>query len=142
MTLDVLGDANWLAILVAGVAYFLLGGLWYSPVLFARPWMAATGMEMPEQGQGPPPVIYIAPLLGYLVSALATAMLAIATGTDTLGEGLQLGLVVGIGYSAVFAAVTATFSVSWPRPWAWFAITASYNVLGLLIVGAIAGAWD
>ena len=142
MTFDTLNDVNWLAVLIAAAVYFLLGGLWYSPVFLGKPWMRATGMEMPEQGQGPPPVIYVAPLLGYLASAIATAMLATATATNTIGEGLQLGLVVGLGYTTVLAAVTATFSVNWPQPWTWFWITASYNLLGLLIVGALVGAWD
>ena len=142
MTFDTLGDVNWLAVVVAAVLYFLLGGLWYSPVFLGKPWMRATGMEMPEEGKGPPPVIYIAPLLGYLVSAIATGMLAEATGTDTVGEGLVLGLVVALGYSTVLAAVTTTFSVGWPKPWMWFAITASYNLIGLLIVGGLVGVWD
>ena len=143
MTFDALGDVNWPAVVVAGVAYFILGGIWYAPPVLGKPWMRATGMT-PEQaggeGGGPGPAIFVAPLLGYLVSAIATAMLAEATGTDSISEGLTLGLVVGLGYAAVFAAVTATFSVSWPKPWTWFWITASYNLLGLLITGAILGA--
>jgi hypothetical protein len=31
-------DINWLAVLAAAAASFLLGGLWYSPILFAKPW--------------------------------------------------------------------------------------------------------
>jgi hypothetical protein len=34
---------NFLAILVAAVAAFVLGALWYSPVLFAKQWMKAHG---------------------------------------------------------------------------------------------------
>ena len=141
MSLNVLGDVNWLAVIVGAVIYFMLGGLWYSPVFLGKPWMRATGMETPEQGEGPGPAIYVAPLAAYLVSAIVTALLAEATGTDSLGEGLLLGGLVAIGYSVTLAAVTATFSPKMPEPMTWFWITASYNLLGLLIVGALVGAW-
>ncbi len=41
MTLDVMSELNWLAVLVGAVIYFALGALWYSPMLFARPWQAS-----------------------------------------------------------------------------------------------------
>ena len=34
-------EVNWLAVLAATVAAFVLGGLWYSPVLFGKRWQAA-----------------------------------------------------------------------------------------------------
>ena len=142
MSLDTLGDLNWIAVIVAALAYFALGALWYSPVLLGNQWMSATGMTMPEDGQRPGPAIYIAPLIGDLVSAIATGMLAAATGSTTFGDGLLLGLVVAIGYSVVLTGVTATFSHGMPKPWTWFWITASYNVVGLAIVGVIVSIWE
>jgi hypothetical protein len=32
-------EINWLAVLVSGLAYFALGALWYSPVLFSKKWI-------------------------------------------------------------------------------------------------------
>lgn len=142
MNLDVLGDVNWLAVVVAAVVYFALGGFWYSPAGLGNQWMASVGMEQPAEGERPGAGIYVTPLFAYLVSAVATGMLAEATGTDSIGEGLVLGAVVAIGYSVMLAAVTATFSPKMPAPWTWFWITGSYNLIGLMIVGAIVGAWD
>ena len=42
---------NWLAVIVATVATFILGGLWYGP-LFGRMWMAASGMTDEKAKQG------------------------------------------------------------------------------------------
>ena len=81
------------------------------------------------------------PLLAFGVMAIATAMLAAATGTDTLGEGVVLGLVVGIGYSAAHALVDATFDPNKPQPWVWFAINGGYHALGLFIVALLVSAW-
>jgi hypothetical protein len=142
MSFDTLGDVNWLAIIVAALIYFALGALWYSPVFLGKPWMRATGMETEETEGGPGPAIYIAPFLGYLISAIATGMLAVATGSTTVGDGVVLGLVVGLGYSAVLTGVTAVFSPKMPAPFTWFWITASYNLLGLVIAGILVAVWD
>ncbi len=142
MSLDVLGDVNWLAIIVAAVVYFLLGALWYSPVFLGNAWMRASGIEQADTEGGPGPAIYLAPFIGYLISAIATGMLAEATDSTTVGDGIVLGLVVGLGYSAVITGVTAVFSPKMPSAATWFAITASYNLLGLLIVGVLVSVWD
>jgi len=68
-------------------------------------------------------------------------MLARATGSDTIGEGVVLGLVVGIGYAVMQWLVAATFEVQKPQPWVWFAINSGYHIIGLLIVGIIVAAW-
>src|SRR5258706_6641256 len=36
---------NYLAVIVAAVAVFVLGWLWYSPLLFFKPWMRLRGMD-------------------------------------------------------------------------------------------------
>jgi hypothetical protein len=40
MNTDFLKDINWLAVLVAGIAYWALGALWYSKILFSNKWLA------------------------------------------------------------------------------------------------------
>jgi hypothetical protein len=35
---------NYVAVLAAALSSFLIGGLWYSPVLFARAWMREAGL--------------------------------------------------------------------------------------------------
>ena len=36
---------NWLAVLAAAISTFVLGGLWYSPALFGRAWMAENNLN-------------------------------------------------------------------------------------------------
>ena len=139
MAFDTLGDLNWLAVLVAAIAYFVLGASWYIPPVFGTAWMRAAGTEMPE-GQRPGPAIYLAPLITCLVASIATAMLAAATGSGTFSEGLVLGLVVGVGYAVTSAALGAIFDQK-PEPALWFLITAGYHLLGLLIVAVIVSVW-
>ena len=142
MTFDVLGDLNWLAVLVAALAYFAIGALWYAPPLFGKAWMAAGGMATSEAGSRPSPAIYLTPLAGSVLSSVALAMLAAATGTDTLQRGIVLGLVVAIGFAVSITFVTAQFESEKPKPMVWGAITAGYHAVGILVAAIIVASWQ
>ena len=105
MSFDALGELNWLAVIVAALAYFAIGAVWYAPPVFGKAWMAAGGMAMPEAGTRPSPAIYLTPLVGSVLSAIALGMLAKATGTDTLEEGIALGFVLALGLRAFVASI-------------------------------------
>ena len=34
-----MSSINWLAILVAAISAFVVGGIWYSPIMFSNAWM-------------------------------------------------------------------------------------------------------
>src|SRR5918992_1909646 len=125
MSLDVLGELNWLAVIVATIAFYALGAVWYAPPVFGRAWQRAAGAAPPEQTR-PGAAYYVGPLVTCLLSTVATAMLANATGTDTLGEAIVLGLVVGIGLAAAVGFVGGVFDPHKPQPLLWFAIFAGY----------------
>jgi hypothetical protein len=141
MTLD-FASINWLAVIVATVIYFALGAVWFAPLTpIGRAWMSASGYQSPTTGAASSNVFYIAPAATTFVMVVATALIAGATGTDTLGEGVVLGLVVGLGYAAMIVLTTAAFEFSKPRQWTWGVIDASYHVLGLLIAAVILASW-
>ena len=142
MSLDVLGQLNWLAVIVGAVIYFALGALWYSPMLFARPWQRSIGWDPERTPPEMKPMTYVVPFLAYLVMAVAVGMIAAAAGSDTLADGIVLGLVLGIGLSLMHTLVDAAFDPNKPQPWNWFAINGSYHALGLLVVAAIVSAWQ
>jgi len=141
MSLDVLGDLNWLAVIVAAIAFFALGALWYAPPVFGDIWVRSSGIEMPE-GQQPGMAFYLGPLATCLLSTIATAMLAAATATDTFSEAIVLALVVGIGYAAAVAFVGGIFDTHKPQPMVWFAVFSGYQVVGLVLVATIVALWD
>ena len=140
MSFDTLSDVNYLAALVAALAWFALGAIWYAPPVLGRAWMRAGGTEMPE-GFRPNPAIFVATLVLYFVTAVAAAMFAKATGSTTFGDGVVLGLVTAVGFVVTTIAIEALYGRR-PQPIAWFAINGAVNLLGVLIVAVIVTVWD
>ena len=131
---------KWLAVILAALAYFVLGAIWYAPPVLGKAWMTAGGMEMPADGQRPGPAIYIVPLIGSVLSAIALGMIAVASRTDTIGEGIVLGLVVGVGFAISISLVTATFESDKPNAMAWGSINAGYHLVGNVVAAIIIAA--
>ena len=131
----------WLAVIVAALAYFVIGAVWYAPPVFGAMWMAAGGMTREQSEEGPGAAIFAVPLVGSVLSTLALGMLAVASGTDTLSEGIVLGFVVAIGFALAISLVTAAFESTKPKPMLWGAVNAGYHIVGTVVAGAIIGAW-
>ena len=77
---------NLLAVLAAAVATMLIGGLWYSPLMFARPWMIAMGLDPDDKAkiaemQKSAGKLYTLAFLASLVSAFVLAKLFGGQGT-------------------------------------------------------------
>jgi MFS family permease len=139
MTFEVLSDVNWIAVLVATIVWFVLGAGWYIAPPIATRWARAGGIEIPEDA-GPDPKVFVLTLVVYFVVAVGTAMLAVATGTDTAGEGAVLGAIVG-GVLVCAAAISAIYDQK-PEPLNYFWINGFFNLVALIIVGVIIGAWN
>ena len=141
MSFDVIGQLNWLAVLVAGVVYYALGALWYAPPVLGRIWQRSIGWDPNQTPPGMSAKDIAIPFVAYLVAATATAMLATATGSVDLSGGIVLGLVIGVGFALVLMAVTAAFDPQKPAPWTWFAVAGGYHFVGLLITAIIVSIW-
>src|SRR2546427_9869584 len=93
-------NINILAVLVAAVLTFVLGAVWYSPVLFAKQWMVAQGYmpeKLEEMKRRGVTRAYAVSVLCYLVTAYVMALLASYTNSTTLAQGLWLGLLSWLG---------------------------------------------
>jgi hypothetical protein len=140
MSLTVLGDLNWLAVVVATIAYFALGMVWYSEHAFGKAYQHASGQDLsPPENQSA--AVYAIPPLTCFVITLATAMIGHASRTDNIMEGILLGLVVGIGIALPVRLVTGAYDMTKPAPLTFAAIGAGYHIVGLTLAGAILGQW-
>jgi Protein of unknown function (DUF1761) len=133
---DYFGDLNWLAVIVAALAYFVIGAVWYSNALFAKQYRAALGIT---EGAGTPPAsLLIINFVGWLVAAIALGLVSIGIGADSAGDGAVLGLVVGVGFVLSHLVVTLAFDT---RGYALAWISGLYYVIGFVVMGTILAVW-
>jgi Protein of unknown function (DUF1761) len=128
-------------VIVAAIVYFAIGGLWFAQFAFGKQWQDAIGWTEADAAEATSATMYVIPAVTCLVSTVALAMVSEATGTDTFGEGIVLGLVAGIGLVAAALFVTGFFDPRKPKPQTWIGITAGYHVVGLLVAAVILALW-
>ncbi len=126
---------DWLAILIATVAAFVLGGLWYGP-LFGRAWMEALGKT--EDDIEPSPAPFVISFFTAALTCVVVAALMLALGIGSVVGGAVFGLIVGIGFIATAMASDTAFC-GWGMRL--FLIQAGYRVTYSVLMGAIIGAF-
>jgi hypothetical protein len=132
---------NYLAVLVAAIVLFVLGGLWYSPAMFAKRWMALQGRSMEEMKAGnhlPMPVMLLISFVCGLLVALALAVLLHHYSHMDAMKGAGIGALCWLGFQASTSFTTSLFS---SRPTRLWLIDAGYNLVSVILAGAILGGW-
>lgn len=127
---------NWLAVLAATISAFMLGALWYSPVLFGKIWMRASGVTPQQAESGAAKVFSIAFIFEFAMAA-NLAMFLNDPGT-TLAWGATAGMLAGVGWIALGIGVVSLFE---RRPWSYLLVNGGYMGVSLTVMGAILGAW-
>src|ERR1700754_337495 len=88
---------NYVSVIVAAIAYWLLGAVWYS-VLFNKAWMELEHVT-PEQVSGAAPIApYIISFLLNLVIAFVLAQICAWRNANTAARGAALGILIWIGF--------------------------------------------
>ena len=131
-----MNDINLWAVLAAAAATFLIGGLWYSPLLFARSWQKEAGLSDERLRSGNPAVIF-----GF---AFALSLLAAGVFAMFLGPKPGLAFATAAGFGAGLAWVAASLGIIYlfeRRSLRLFLINAGYLTLAFTAIGAILGAW-
>ena len=126
---------NFLAVLVAALSSFMLGGLWYSPVLFGQLWQRHAG-DTRKPGEGHPAKIFGLSFVFALIAALAYACIVPAAAT-VAGAAMQ-GLIIGAGIVAASFGINYQFANRTTTLWL---IDGGYHTLQFVIYGLILGLW-
>jgi len=128
-------DVNYLAVLVAAISSFLVGGLWYSPLLFGPTWQRAAG-DVRKPGDAHPARVFGVSVVFALIAAWVYAVLIPAPASASMA--LLQGLGVGAG------VVGASFGINYQfanRPPVLWLIDAGYHTLQFALYGLIIGLW-
>lgn len=132
-----LGSINWLAVVAAALANFVIGGMWYSPALFGKAWMRANDFTEADMKRGSPAVIFGVSFVFCLVMSANLAAF-LAGPQTTVGFAVAAGVAAGLGWAAMGLGVVALFE---RRSWSYLLVNGGYLTVSFAVMGAILGAW-
>ncbi|MEL6293181.1 MAG: DUF1761 domain-containing protein [Pseudomonadota bacterium] len=124
-----------LAVIVAGVASFMFGAIWYS--LLAKPWMEASGVVLNEDGvpaNRSNPLPYITAILASILVAGMMRHVFVLGGIDTVAKGLVAGAGIGLFLAAPWIATNYGFA---GRPMRLTLIDGGYAAIGCTVIGVV-----
>jgi hypothetical protein len=127
---------NFAAVAAAAALSFAIGGLWYSPFLFAKPWMKEAGVSEEQTRNAPMARIFGLAALASLVMAFNLA--AFIGPKASLGFGLFAGAAAGIGWVAMSLGVIYLFEQRSLKLWL---INSGYQVVAYTLMGGLLGVW-
>lgn len=129
-------DINWAAAVAAAIAAFALGGVWYSPALFAGVWQREAGLADADIRASHQGLVFGLAFVLLLVASLVFALF--------LGPKPSLQLSVGAGFAAGLAWVSGGLGVIClfeRRSPKLFLINAGYLTLAFTLIGLVLGLW-
>lgn len=127
-------EVNLWGVLAAGVGSLIIGGLWYSPLLFAKAWQREAGLS-DEQLAGANMALIFG--LTFVLSALAAYVFGMFIGPD-----MPLAGTVGGGFAAGLFWVGASFGINYlfeRRSLKLWLINAGYHTLQFTMFGLVFG---
>ena len=135
-------DINWWAVIVAAAVNMVAGALWYSPLLFAKPWSKMAGQKLEDMRKNAGPG-YAVTTVGALVQAyiLASFVSYVANfypNYSSLKVGLMTGALAWVAFVAITQGVNTVFAGTRKKLWA---INTGYFLVVLLINGVILATW-
>lgn len=128
-----LAAISWLGVVLAAVAFFAVGALWYG-LVFGKLWMRLTGLsEEQARGTNLPLTFGATAVLGAVV---AVGLAAVIGSGASVGSGLGIGVAAGV---LIVAPVLAIQSLYERKPLGLWALNAGYNLIGFAIMGLFLG---
>lgn len=125
---------NYVAVIVAAVSSFVLGGLWYAPFLFGRAWMKETGLTEADLGARNMLLVFGFSFVLSLAGAFIFAMF--------LGPSPGLGLGFGAGLSAGLFWVAGSFGINYlfeKKSLRLWLINGGYHTVQYTLIGTVLG---
>jgi len=130
---------NILAVLLAAVSSFLLGGLWYSKVMFGRVWHTENTHGQPQPAptqQGHPAKVFG---VSFIFSLIAATAFAIWLGpAPALPVALKAGAIAGFGFVAASYGINYQFAQRSLKLWL---IDGGYHGVQFVLFGLVLGTW-
>ena len=139
MNSEIFSQVNWLAVLVAALAYFFLGAIWYSKALFGTKWASLVGIDMndPNKGKGMAKM-FVVTLVLIIVACIGLAFLVSKLDLHVMMSAIKLGLLTGICFASTAVAISFVYE---NRPAGIYFIDCGYHLAGHIIAAIILVLW-
>jgi hypothetical protein len=128
---------NWPAILVAAFVTFLMGYLWYSPLLFGKAWMKEIGFKKDDSKRPDMTKVLSLFFVFSFIMAFNLAMFLNDPKTN-IQMGAFYGFLAGFGWVAMSIFITGQFERKSTR---YMLIHGGYYIVCFILMGAILGGW-
>lgn len=128
---------NWWMIVIAALLRMVVGSVWYSPAVFAKPWQQLAGITPESMQQG----LVRAIVVDFAMSLVLSFVLfhaVVYAGASSWWAGALVGLLAWLGF------VLATHLPLWGyenRNLRLIAIGAGSNLVSMLLMGVLFGLW-
>ena len=129
-------NVNLLAVVVAAIAHFVIGAIWYAPPVFGKTWMELLGKKMDEVGN--PAKGFVAAFIGALILTYVLAVLIGFAGAKTALDGAIIGLLTLIGFVLTVGSTEVIFGA---KPVKLYLLNNGYQLVAFIVTGAIIGAF-
>ena len=129
-----------LPVLLAALAAFLIGGLWYSPLLFAKAWVRAQGYTPEKMAamQAKAWRAYAGSCVAFLVMAWVLRLFLAHLRADSASDGAVWAFHAWLGFALPIGVMSYLYT---DKPFALLLIDTGYQLVYLTVMGAILGAW-
>ena len=127
-------SVNWIAVVVAALMGFLVGGLWYGPIL-GKKWMGAVGLSEEDVASGNMPVIFGGAFAFSLVASWVLAH-TFATYATELSFAVKVLTASGVALGFIVPAIGTNYLFS-QKGRTLFFIDASYWVIFYTVMGVV-----
>ncbi|MBV9573576.1 MAG: DUF1761 domain-containing protein [Acidobacteriales bacterium] len=131
-------------VLAAAVATMVIGFLWYSPALFAKPWTRLMGYDLNDKArmaemQRGAAKMYALTFVATLVSAAMLAKIIAVTTVNSPLYGVKIGLAIWLGFVTTVQLTNALFN---KKPAKLYLIDTGYQLVCYAVMGAIIAMWN
>ncbi len=128
---------NLWAILVSSFTAFVIGGLWYSPLLFANSWMKEAELNKEKLQAGNMPKIFGLAFIFIFIMTFNLALFLNDPAINTASGGFY-GFLTGSGWVSLALAVNSLYE---RKPWKYMVINGGYWTVVFTLIGIILGSW-
>lgn len=132
---DLFSHIHWLAVLAGAAVYWVLGALWYSSVLFSKPWAKMVNLKMDDPGaKKGMPMMFIGSFVVMFVTSTGLGILSNLLYIADLMHAAKLGLLVSVFFSLTSTSISYIYT---RKPAGLYAIDGGYHILGTVLAAIV-----